>query len=634
MRRSCLLLLLVVSAWMLVPCRTLAQEDRREGVPDIFIPIYSVRCGPLHIPVGLRYDPAIPAWELEAGTTSLTLPGSTDTLARWDRGCVVYALPEAGMGTLVIYDGDDCIRRAELRFDPELSRLALFDGDSLPVCVYALRYKDGLLCDIDREAGGGTSFSFREAGPDIRLASIVNRSGDGRLLRRRDFEFERDSLTAVETTRETVRDSAGITDVFVNSYRDAKIAMREAFSGDGTLKRRIRYEYVTLEGTDYPVSEVVENFLSYDKKSGAPVVSVTGGQVRYSEEPGRHFPVEMIRWKTGSPVERVTYTYPFNTDAAYGATADSLLERNMAGAILSMTRWRDARKVDSAIVVYGTFPSSLEPSGHIFRPAAVLYGKGNARPDTCIRYLAYDSLGFQATQTHERRGQGARHLDPRLTRWMAPDPAAEQQRALRAYDYCAGDPYLTVDLMEGDSYLFDESGSFLGRVHSPLESNRLYLWQGYGAEPVSAQFADPEGDPASIDLNTQVTLVSKERIRASLKKAGALDPQNHGFFRGCGYLARNSAYGGVLDFSMNGHHGVFSQVLYITRTVADGNIAHNNYNYGNFLWGAAACELGVPVLFAQLGAHFNNFFLSPDTKGTFDARDDQFSIRTGYHWME
>jgi hypothetical protein len=40
----------------------------------------------------------------------------------------------------------------------------------------------------------------------------------------------------------------------------------------------------------------------------------------------------------------------------------------------------------------------------------------------------------------------------------------------------------------------------------------------------------------------------------------------------------------------------------------------------------------VPLCIARLGSHYNNFFLSPDTKGSFDSPDDLFSISAGYHW--
>ena len=125
------------------------------------------------------------------------------------------------------------------------------------------------------------------------------------------------------------------------------------------------------------------------------------------------------------------------------------------------------------------------------------------------------------------------------------------------------------------------------------------------------------------------------RYHYSLQVSDACNPSHRGLFKGCFFLARNSGYGGDLDFAANGRHGILYDGLYITQTRKDGRVAHNNYNYGNFLWGAAARAVGVPLWIARLGSHFNNFFLSPDTRGTFDAADDQFSIGCGHHfWSE
>lgn len=608
--------LIAAASALLAPDRLAAQPLRLEGIPDIYIPILTFRDGVSKTAVGLRYDPSSRLWRLENGTQSVRLDGggSADTLA--------------------VFGGLDghAFRSMRLEGMPSVSRMELCGEDSLFRCVYHFAYTDSLLSGIACEDGYGSSFSFVDTDSGIRLGSLCNLDRDGRLLRRRDFEYGRDTLTGQETVRETVSDSVGVTEVFLRTYQGAHMETKETYSGDGVLQRRITYGYVTLEQQEYPSYKKLETFLPPTGRYPYPTVVSSGSEVVYSLDPGRHYPLEVRNWKSGGERERVTYTYPFCAGEAYGPMADSLLARGMDGSVLSMTRWRDSAKIDSAVVAYAAFPSGSDSSHTFLRPFAVLYGKGRHNPDTCIRYLAYDSLGIQAIQTLDEREQGARHVDPRLTRWVTFDPVQEQLRAMRVYDYCAADPTLTVDWEEGENFLFDEGGFYLGRVDAPSGAERIILWQGYGRDPIVAQFVDPENDPATIDMSTQVSLVSKERIRASLEEAGAFDPSHHGVFKGSRYLARNSGYGGVLDFAVNGRHGVYDRVLYITQTLQEGYMAQNNYNYGNFLWGATACELGVPVLWAQLGAHFNNFFLSPDTKGTFDSRDDQFSIRMGYHW--
>jgi hypothetical protein len=90
-----------------------------------------------------------------------------------------------------------------------------------------------------------------------------------------------------------------------------------------------------------------------------------------------------------------------------------------------------------------------------------------------------------------------------------------------------------------------------------------------------------------------------------------------------------------MDYSVNpnNHIDTHGTTLYITNTSIDGNIAHNGYNFSNFLWGAGANALGIPEFEAKMGAQLNNYYLDPLHKGTWDSVDDQFSIGVGYNWI-
>ena len=454
-----------------------------------------------------------------------------------------------------------------------------------------------------------------------RIGRLTYCDSTGTLLRIREFAYEPDSIPGGAWVRETVSDTTGPVAIFLNRYEGAQLVQKEEYDGEGRLLRKTRYNFVTFEGTSYPTEETVEIF--------QPSPHLFSRTIAYSDQDGHHYPLEITRWKSGGQVERTTYTYPFCAGRAFRPTADSLLACAMPWAILSISHWQDTVRTDSTVVVYDRFPG---PDTSYLRPSAIVRISEKGKMDTCIRYNAYDSLGRQPLQVHDRRGLHLRAMDPQQLTWTAPDPASERRGVLRAYDYCAADPNLRVDPEEGENYLFDETGFFLSRVQAPRSKRHLFLWQGYGTTPLSARFADPAHDPATIGLHTQVRLVTQEEIRASLEKVGAFSPEHRGFFKGSAYMYRNSGYGGLLDFAVNGQHDIIDQVFYITQTRPEGHVAHNHYNYGNFLWGATACELGIPLFWARLGAHFNNFFLSPDTKGSFDAMDDQYSIRTGYHW--
>ena len=169
----------------------------------------------------------------------------------------------------------------------------------------------------------------------------------------------------------------------------------------------------------------------------------------------------------------------------------------------------------------------------------------------------------------------------------------------------------------------------------PNEQHRIIVKQENGEEIV-AILADQENDPKDINNSTHVKVVSDDEIASNLKKGGAYNIMNH--LLGPLYMLKESnasrIKGGKLDYTGGGEYDIVPDSFYITMTKKEGSVAHNGYNYGNFLWGASAKALGVPLPIAKFGAHFNNFFFDPNNKGSFDSKDDQFSISVGYHWQK
>ena len=214
----------------------------------------------------------------------------------------------------------------------------------------------------------------------------------------------------------------------------------------------------------------------------------------------------------------------------------------------------------------------------------------------------------------------------------APDPLAEWQSALKASRLCDLDPHLSADPLDGNAFLFGTDGRFLSRVQSSYEGGPLLLWQGEGLEPVVAQFSDPGYDPSHVGPDKRVHVVRAEEIANAMDKCGAAGAAIKGYFPGCYFLWRNSGYGGVLDFAIRPEYGISQDTFYVADTQDEGTVAYNHYNYGNFLWGASARKMRVPLWMTRLGAHVNNFFLSPDSRFQLDSPDDQFSIKAGYYW--
>lgn len=555
------------------------------GWAQIGIPLLTRRQGAEHKPVILQYFPLPePAWGIRLEEDTLLLqPQRPDSLG------IALFQP----------DGDDN-GRLVVRTDTSTR-------------VFRLRFREGTLTGIGLEGGGAADIDSDSL---HRFYRIRHRDREGRLLRQLDYRMAADNRMEI-----LLSDSLGPLKRIVNAYEGDRLVRQEAFDADGRPVRRSRYAYWNSGGRLYAAGDTVERYREADT-----LVDIT--TFRYAQDSLHPYPLETLRRQAGRETERITYTYPFCPPPGYGPVADSLLRHRMPHALLSKTHWRDGRQTDSISFLYKAFPGV---EGPFYRVCTVLRSREGAAPDTCLHFVAYDSLSREPVRILNGKRQEARGISPELDRWWAPDPTAERERAQYA-ELCSEQiPQTEADPRQGSSFLFDDSGAFLSRVETVSPSS-VVAWQGFGLPPIHAQMADPENDPFIIDLYTQLRIISSGEIRDNLSRAGAFEREHHGFFRGCSFLWKQSGYGGTLDFAMRPEYGIHRNELLVTDSWKEGLLAQNAYNYGNFLWGATAHELGVPLWVCRLGSHINNFFLSPDTRGQFDSPDDQLSISAGYHW--
>lgn len=250
--------------------------------------------------------------------------------------------------------------------------------------------------------------------------------------------------------------------------------------------------------------------------------------------------------------------------------------------------------------------------------------------DQVLTVAVYGPSGLRDTLSWREANDSGR------ARWApmpaAPDPQADWQLALEASHLCTLDENLSPDPLDGKAFLFSADGRFLSRIQSTYEGGPLVLWRGEGLAPLVARFSDPDYDASHMGPGTRVHVVEKEEIADAMVKCGAAGAVVKGSYPGCFFLWWNSEYGGLLDFAVRPEYGVSPDTYYIADTAEEGTVAYNHYNYGNFLWGASAREMRVPLWMTRLGAHVNNFFLSPDSRFRLDTPDDQFSIKAGHHW--
>ena len=190
----------------------------------------------------------------------------------------------------------------------------------------------------------------------------------------------------------------------------------------------------------------------------------------------------------------------------------------------------------------------------------------------------------------------------------------------------------TVQGRQGRAFLFDAAGLFLDRIDHIPGADLVVVLDELAHNPLVARFADPEHDPALLGPATRLCLAGPDEVRGSLAKSGVQDPVRHGGIKALWYLARESSYGGVLDFSRNEVYGLRDDIFYLTQSKSGELLVHNRFNYGNYLWGASAHELGVPIPLVIIGTHVQNFFGSRLSRWHLDSRDDVRSIRAGFYW--
>lgn len=571
MRRLCIAFLLLV--W--VPVRAQLPQVR------VTVPLHTIHSGEVAVPLSLRYSPG-GGWRFEAGPQREDDAGNrvefSDSTIRWPQGFITLR-----HGRMEVFDNrENSVKSIFFEYLPDgrLSRLWT-DRDTT---AFSYPYP-GNGIRLHRPGRGSTAYQFDSLD---RVVSVIHDGPDG-TWRSQQLDYLGDTLTV------RVRNSVGVqgTTVFLG---DPKVCRVDEFDPQEQLIRSTEFHY---QG-DLPTGETIRLFGTGE---GRPITS--SRRLRYA--PDSPYPVEESIDRGDGEAYRATFTYaPHRPDA-----------------LLSLTRWDGSRMIDSTRLVYSSFPGH---GGRIIRrPSALLYGRAGEPLDTCIRFISYD---FNGVHTYRSKRVKQFYPDARVSRLTVPSPSVDLEKELQARLFSAGMPF-AVDPLEGGSFLFDEDGAFLARVRGVPE--QVLFYQGFAEAPVTASFADPDHDPSLMDSGCWLQLITPADVALSMHIVDAHNPRYHGLIRGCLYLLRESGYGGLIDPAVNAQHQVFPKVWYLSRTRQEKSLAHNHFNTGNFLWGAAARACGVPLWVTLLGSHFNNFFLSPDNQGRPDDKDDVLSIRAGYH---
>ncbi len=224
------------------------------------------------------------------------------------------------------------------------------------------------------------------------------------------------------------------------------------------------------------------------------------------------------------------------------------------------------------------------------------------------------------------------------------DPLGEMRINQTPYNYVSNNPIARIDPdgMLDDEYIFNSDGEYTGKVEKEGEHTGLILGSD-DQKPIEFTFADPVSDPEAIDKGeiTGVVVVGDEATEEIMEESGVNDAENQE--NKVDYIltesdASNSEGNGKMDYVVtakvnnNGtKEPIRSDRLYVTQSKG-GAVAHNNYNFGNYLWGAGAGRLGFSLFTAKVGAHLNSL-RDPHYK-QLDSKDDQKSIGLGHTWSK
>ena len=241
---------------------------------------------------------------------------------------------------------------------------------------------------------------------------------------------------------------------------------------------------------------------------------------------------------------------------------------------------------------------------------------------------------------------GARNRNPITAVWYGIDELFEKYPENGPYGYCGGNPVKYFDPDGRDRYIFNEDGTFARVIYKEEGEHYGYI----EGKNIKFKFADPVNDPTFVESNKfhGLEFISDEKIDNALWNSGVQD------FHLCStyyaYKQSNASktdVEGKMDYVCTANlergkeqmcdkwtGGIDNSKLYLTYSNSEGYVGHNNYNFGNFLWGAGMNYLGFNMEATVEAAHCNNYYNDTYTRGYLDSPDDQFSIKCGYKWVD
>jgi hypothetical protein len=243
-----------------------------------------------------------------------------------------------------------------------------------------------------------------------------------------------------------------------------------------------------------------------------------------------------------------------------------------------------------------------------------------------------------------------------ISRWLSIDPLASKYPSISPYVFCNNNPIRNLD-PDGRKFLdFNQNGDFIGVSHNNFFHN-LFFRQGRmldnkGEVLRQFRFADRKNDIRDIENGVikKLVLVNEKQLKTMVAWSGGFDKENKTANRSSdryGYIRQEGQGGGRMDFSYTQIPKMFpgasedplrepSSMIFLPPSTnkTERGTAHNQMNFGNYLFGLSGQAQGFSGFELSAGGHYNSLENSTTNgyDGQLDSKDDQYSIQQGYNF--
>jgi RHS repeat-associated protein len=226
---------------------------------------------------------------------------------------------------------------------------------------------------------------------------------------------------------------------------------------------------------------------------------------------------------------------------------------------------------------------------------------------------------------------GGRYLDLFIGKWTTRDPLDWKYPGQSPYNYVLNSPTNFIDPNGMEVYV-DKSGNFIdGPI---LDPNDPSVFMDMGDRMMYyASLNDPK-DLAFVykGVYTGIILDFENGLESILLMGGV--NEDKGFFGKYSYALKESLAKGKMDYIQ--HFDLGDKLALI------GGVVYNEFDTGNYLWGAGMRRLGFSYLPVKVGSEVNAFFNTnrqnpylgkPAWMPTWagDSPADQRAIRNGFY---